>query len=94
MNRKLRITFRNGDVRIVEMHPGRTLIEVWTAIRRDGAMVGDLWCAQFDFIAMIEVVDATADEVRPEAPQRQTIDPIDRLAVVTGAGSFKPPGEA
>ena len=93
MNRKLRVTFRTGDVRMVEMHPGRTLIDVWIAIRRDNAMVGELWCAQFDHIAMIEVVEM-ADETRPEAAPSPTFGSIDRLAVVTGTGIFKPPGDA
>lgn len=96
MNRKLRITFRNGDVRLGDFPAGQTLPQLWGTFKRDGAIIGDVWCAHLDFVAMIEVAEIARGaaseldtESRPLADQN-----VARLAVGMGIGAFKPPGEA
>ena len=91
MSKLLRITFRTGDVRMGEMPNDRTLPQLWAAFRRDGAIMGPQWCAQFDHVAMIEVVEAAGAE-SGLGPSFQ--DGIPRLAAGMGVGAFKPPGEA
>jgi hypothetical protein len=91
-NRKLRITFRNGDFRMCDMPPGRSLPELWTYFKRDGAIVGDGWCCQFDFVALIEVVEISAAQHRPEEDRPESAESqIARLSNHIAAGGWRPP---
>ena len=94
MSKLLRFTFRNGDVRMGNLPNGRTLVELWSIFRRDGAIVGEQWCAQFDHVAMIEVVEAAATATESGLGSTPTDQNVARLAVGMGVGAFKPPGEA
>ena len=96
MSKLIRITFRNGDVRMGNLPNDRTLPQLWSTFKRDGAIVGEQWCAQFDHVAMIEVAgDASPDSatrgVGTGTPADQNVA---KLAIGMGIGAFKPPGEA
>ena len=99
MSKLLRFTFRDGSVRIGDLPPGKTLQAMWNIFKIDGAVVGSLWCAQFDHVAMIEVVEmapaaSTGERPTSEMPAQAPSSTIDRLAAATAFGGFKPPGEA
>ena len=96
MNRKLRFTFRDGDVRMGELPPGQTLVQLWNIFKRDGAVIGDAWCAQFDHVAMIEIIEMPAAENDRPGEQGHSYPPreLQGLAASMSAGLFGPPGKA
>jgi len=87
----VRVTLWNGETRLCNLNDDASLMQLWRTWRADGDAIGEAWCAHFDAISHIDLVQPAgaehpAEEIKPDA---RTIP-----FPMSGAAPFKFPGEA